>query len=483
MVTVLLAFDDVGLAVPLQESLESLGFAVTWDANQRSGPSDQDTGLPDVVLLAEDGDTTPMAERVAAWRAATVPPGILIVGLGEADRQEADRLRVGFFDNTMATAEIGPQLEQAAKLRFACGLEAPSPARVAMRALGLDPVGGDDENAMMVVTQAGKADPEMVREALRWHAPEYIAVDINRIEQLRRHRALSIPEVELVGRIDGTTTLQRVLKSGIVEPWHAARLVWALASVGIASFSPEPPDRSTPARFALDQARFHLRARRRRLASATFYDILEVPPDAGAAEIDRAGAMLALRYSPERLGKLDLSTLTPLVEPLWKQVVEASATLRDPAARNRYNQWLESHREGRVAEWLVDAINVRGAAEALARGQRALVGGEVFRAVSETAAACRLHPGHPDYEASLAYARYRADVQSGKDREAVAHRERAVARDALAGHRPWPHALVALGILAAADQDADAARWHLHEALRCDPNLPAAKQLLQRLKS
>jgi hypothetical protein len=106
----------------------------------------------------------------------------------------------------------------------------------------------------------------------------------------------------------------------------------------------------------------------------------------------------------------------------------------------------------------------------------------VYRAVSETAAACRLHPGHPDCEASLAYARYRADVQGGQDRAAVAHRERAVARAALAGRRPWPQALVALGLLAAADEDPDAARWHLHEALRCDPNLPAARQILQRLR-
>ena len=128
------------------------------------------------------------------------------------------------------------------------------------------------------------------------------------------------------------------------------------------------------------------------------------------------------------------------------------------------------------------AADARAAAEALARGQQALVAGEVFRAVSESAAACRLHPGHPECEAALAYARYRADVQGGKERGEIARRERAAARAALAGHRPWPHALVALGLLSVADEDPDAARWHLHEALLCDPNLPAAKQILQRLR-
>src|SRR5262249_62317977 len=97
------------------------------------------------------------------------------------------------------------------------------------------------------------------------------------------------------------------------------------------------------------------------------------------------------------------------------------------------------------------------------------------------ARAGRQFPGHPDYEASLAWARYRVQVGSGRDRIEAATAERRAIEDLLLGRRPWPHALVALALLCAAAGDADAARWHLHVALQIDPNVPAAAQLAQRL--
>jgi hypothetical protein len=124
----------------------------------------------------------------------------------------------------------------------------------------------------------------------------------------------------------------------------------------------------------------------------------------------------------------------------------------------------------------------RGRAEqAHARGQRALVAGEAFKAVSEMAAAARAHADHPDYEASLALARYRAELARGKSRQEAAAPERVAAEQALAGRRPWPRALVALALLCIGAGDADAARGHLREALAVDPDLPAAKQLMARL--
>ena len=195
-----------------------------------------------------------------------------------------------------------------------------------------------------------------------------------------------------------------------------------------------------------------------------------------------AGRVLAVRYSPEQLGKLDLASLTPLVESLWEQIKQAHGALVDPATRQRYEAHVSAQQSHLKSQWLVGANDAERAVDALARTQTSLVAGEVFRAVSDAATACRHHPHHPDYEATLAYARYRADVQGGKDRVEVAKRERLNAKQSLAGRRPWPHALVALGLLCAAEDDADAARWHLREALIVNPNLPVAQQLLQRLR-
>ena len=117
----------------------------------------------------------------------------------------------------------------------------------------------------------------------------------------------------------------------------------------------------------------------------------------------------------------------------------------------------------------------------LARGLRALGDGDVHRALSDMATACRHHPGHPEYEVHLCWARYRVEVAAGKDKAALARSERAKAKAALAGTRPWPRAQVALALLCAADGDIEAARWHVGEALAVDPSLPAAQQLYQRL--
>ena len=475
LATILLAFDDVGMAVQLQENLEAAGYTVTWSAAAAAGPTAGDD-LPDVVILSDVHADLPLNEMVAGWREADVPPGIIVM----AGAEEANRLRVARLDSGISGVELTSLIERTAKLRHAGGLDAPYPALVALNALGLATSPGDAENAIRIVTNAHKADTEMVRAALRWHAQDYVAIAAGGIEILRSHRALQIPEIEFVKLADGTRTLQTLLKSGTVDPWHAARLTWALASIATASFSPEPPDQSSRERRALTQARFHLRARHQRLADATFYDVLEVTPDASRKQVDDAARMLSLRYGPRHLADLDLATLGAVVTPLWEQIKEAHAALADAVTREKYNRWLAKHK--RTSEWMVGVIAVRSAADALERGQRALVEGEVYKAVSETAAACRHQSGHPDYEASLAYARYRADVQGGKDRGEIARRERANAKQALAGRRPWPHALVALGILCAADEDAPAARWHLREALTCNPNLPAAQQLLQRLR-
>src|SRR5262249_45131397 len=121
------------------------------------------------------------------------------------------------------------------------------------------------------------------------------------------------------------------------------------------------------------------------------------------------------------------------------------------------------------------------AAEAFARGQHHLADGDVHRAMGELATACRYHPGHPDYETNLAWARYRVQVASGRDQVEAATHERELVESVLLGCRVWPRALVALALLCVAAGDVGSARWHLRSALVADPNLPAAVQLARRL--
>ena len=158
--------------------------------------------------------------------------------------------------------------------------------------------------------------------------------------------------------------------------------------------------------------------------------------------------------------------------------------IREPVAIERVEHE-QSRRREHAAElqtiWAIGQDSIKTAAEAFARGQAALAAGDAHKAMGQFAMASRHQPGHPDYEANLAWARFRVQIAAGKDQSETARAERKNVETYLAGRRPWPRALVALALLCAAGGDADAARWHLHIALQVDPNVPAAAQLAQRL--
>jgi len=475
--SIALALDDVGLAAPLQELLERAGHAVLWSPPLTEGPDKLPRGHKvDVVVLGERAGGA-FERNIERWRRMEPPPGLLAVVLGKAGEAAARKARVLFVASTAQPAEIARAVDRALALRWS-GVLAASYAR---GALGLGgPVADPVEDAARIVKGARQADLEVVREALRWFATTYPSTtDV--IAQLRDVRALTIPEVELVRAIDGARTMKTIIDKAAIGPHAAGRLIWALACVGAITFPAEPVDLTTPERRAVTMARLHLRARAARTERATHYDLLEIPPASGLADIELACRMLAIRYAPDRTERLDLGDAAGLVAPIWKAIQRARVVLSDPADRLRYNEALSAQRHTIQSTWAFGPHDRARAEESFARGQRALVAGEPFKAVSEMAAAARAHADHPDYEASLAWARYRADLARGKPKEQIAPAERRLAEQALAGRRPWPRALVALALLCAADEDPDAARWHLMEALACDPNLPVAKQLLARL--
>jgi hypothetical protein len=472
MPRVLLAFSDMGLGVQLQEGLEAIGLTVSWDAATASGPTlGIAERLVDVVVLDGDALRDRLPAAAAAWRARDPAPGLVAVG-SRAGEAGANAAQVRLLPADTDTHTLRAAIEEAARLRFAGGM---TPGLI-RRALGLDPGAADD--TVMEATRS--IDVELPRAALRWHSQHYVTAT-DRIAALREARALTIPEVEFVAQLNGTSTVQVLIRRGPIQPWHAVRLIWALASVGAVLITPEIVDSATPERRALAAIRHHLRARLARLEKSTFYDVLEISPLAEYPDIEHAYALCARRYSPQALAGHDLSDLAVHVEPLWQLVEKAHSVLVDIAARGRYNDWVRSRWGELRTLWAVEINAARTAAEAYGRAQKALGDGDVHRAIGELATACRNFPGHPEYESGLCWARYRVQVGAGKDRAVVARSEREKAEGYLAGTRPWPRALLALALLCAADSDPEAARWHLREALEIDASLPAARQLLARL--
>jgi hypothetical protein len=476
---VALALDDVGLAVPLQENLEAAGHQVLWSPPLVDGPE----ALPsagaavDVVVVAEASGRL-LGPGLHRWRERDPPPALLAVVMTRAGRDAAAAERVTAVAASAPPRAIAIAVDRALLARWAGGLSR-AYARGALR-LAADPDPARD--AARIVAAARQVDFELVREALRDYAGHYTAAT-ELIESLRDLRALEIPEVDMVRAIDGAHTLKSVVRSASagLGAAQAGRVLWALACTGGLALTIEPLDMSTPERRAVATARQHLRARKARMEGACHYDVLEVTPASEPVEIDLAVRALSVRFAPQRVQSLDLGGAAGLVAPLWQAILDARAVLLDPASRLNYHDELRARMPALASVWALGPNDRARAEQALARGQRALVAGEPFKALSEMAAAARAHADHPDYEAPLAWVRYRAELARGKSREEAARRERAAAEHALAGRRPWPRALVALALLCVADEDAEAARWCLGEALAVDPALPAAQQLMARL--
>ncbi|MBA3465548.1 MAG: hypothetical protein H0T46_36785 [Deltaproteobacteria bacterium] len=474
MTAVLIALADVGPAVQLEEQLNQAGVKARWDATQVDGPKGGNSAA--VVLVDADHLGSRLAVVSEQWRDQPNVPGVVAIGASAAAREQAPIARTTLVNPTAKISTLVSAIQEAAKLRLASDMR----WLVLRAATGLPPIADTPAAWQATLAAARKIDLEVPRTALRWHVAHYVTPTA-RLDQLREERMLTVPELEAAQLLDGTQTVQKIVPEGPLEPPQWARLLWTLGSMGAVEFTAEVRDLNTPARRLLDDMRRHLRARTARLERSTFYDVLEITPLAEYPEIEEACRLVALRFSPEVLADFDLSELTPQVKPMWELIEKARSVLVDHSARGRYHDWLRNKLRELRTVWAIDPSNVDAAAHAFAKGQAALGAGDVHKAMSELAIACRKFPGHPEYEANFAWARYRVQVASGRDRVEAAVTERKGLEEMLIGCRPWPNALVALALLCAAGNDANAARWHLHTALTTDPTLPAAAQLAQRL--
>ncbi len=473
MPRVLLAIDDIGLVMPLQGGIEAGGHQVTWRKEAVDGPDVEPLDV-DVVVLGIG--TRPLREVVEAYRALDPVPAVVAVGEDATHAQAAQLAKTPFVAASAPPEAIQNAIKHALAHRYAFGLS----LAFARGALAIDALGSREDQRLAVIRNCANADIALVQVALRWHASHYVTIN-DGLAALRDARALHVPQLELTELCDGSRTLQTIVRAGKLSPPDGARLLWALACIDVARFSRDPPDADNRQRRAVLEARRHILARRGRLDSSTFYDVLEVGPDAPIEEVERAVQLLAQRYHPQVMDALDLSEYQPLASHLWNQILKARATMIDWPSRGRYGDWLADHEEEIKTTWADETGDLERGEECFSRGQQALVEGDAHAALSQFAAAARACPGHPDYECSLLWARFRSEITRRKDRAESAAANRAEAETFCYGYRPWPRALVALALLCAADGDSGAARWHVREALQVDPKLPAARQLWSRL--
>jgi hypothetical protein len=472
---VLIALADVGPGVQLEEQLNHAGLIAHWDVSQADGPRGSG-GTQAVVVVDADHLGKRLSEVCDGWRDLPSVPGLVAMGSSVVAREQALRARVVLVAPATKLATIVGTIREAAKLRLASGMR----WTILRAAVGMPPANDEPAAWQPTLVAARRIDIEIPKNALRWHANHY-ATPTARLDELREERLLTVPELGAAEKLDGTLTVQSLVRFGPLDPQQTARFLWTMASIGALDFTPEVRDVATVERRMLAELRAHLRARAARLERSTFYDVLELTPLAEYPEIEEAYRLVAARFSPDVLSQHDLSDLAAPAKPMWDLVEKARSVLIDHPARGRYHDWLRTKLPELRTVWAIDPAVVTSAAEAFARGQRSLGEGDVHRAMSELAMACRQFPGHPEYEANLAWARYRVQVASGRDRTEAAASERKTIEEMLLGCRPWPRALVALALLCAAGGDADSARWHLHVALTADPTLPAAAQLAQRL--
>jgi hypothetical protein len=471
---ILIALADVGPGVQLEEQLVQAGVEAKWDQAQAAGPTG--AGQPTVVLIDADHLGRRLAKVAEAWRDHPSVPGVIAVGQSQIAREQAPAARVTLLSPTAKVTTFVAAIQEAAKLRLASGMR----WSVMRSALRLPPANEERRAWGGMILAARNVDLEIARSALRWHVHHYVT-PTTKLDELREERVLDVPELEVAAQIDGTLTVQSLVKVGPLDPQRTARLLWALGSLKAIDFTAEIRDVATPARRMLAEVRAHLRARKERLERSTYYDVLEIPTQAEYPEIEAGYQLVGFRFSPDALEVFDLADLRGEAQPIWELVEKARAVLVDHAQRGRYHDWLRQKMRELRTVWAIEPAAAAAGNTHYVRGQQALGEGDVHRAMSELAAACRHFPGHPEYEAYLAWARYRVQTASGRDRAEAAAAERRTIESLLLGCRPWPRALLALALICAAGGDPDSARWHLHGALTVDPTLPAAVQLAKRL--
>ncbi|HTS02424.1 MAG TPA: DnaJ domain-containing protein, partial [Thermoanaerobaculia bacterium] len=175
---------------------------------------------------------------------------------------------------------------------------------------------------------------------------------------LMRYQAFTVSavEAEVLGRIDGTLTVEQIHPDQrVVARLAATGLVHLVAPGRTIEKSPVPEGllylnvdiagAAPPARIAeqLETQRDVVRHTYRRLDWASLYDVIGVEAEASAEEVVRAVHERARMFHPDLHLKSHLGDDRDALEALFARVREAERVFRTPESRAQYDRSLEVH--------------------------------------------------------------------------------------------------------------------------------------------
>jgi tetratricopeptide (TPR) repeat protein len=322
----------------------------------------------------------------------------------------------------------------------------------------------------------------------------------------------------MLSRLDAPTNVEQLIAASAIERLDAYRTLYGLTLSGLVqreywqnAFRTEPTapsktqtptkvppvasqstSESTDSRWGSANEMKEVQPFLDRLSLATnHYEVIDLPPTAGATEVKDAYYALARRFHPDRFHLESGTRLHTQVSSAFARITQAYETLMDPKARAAYD--LSLQRSAKFADSAPKSSNddsVPGATEKIdfeigsAGGQAeqsfqegfgALKQGRFNAALPLLAMASRLAPNEPRYRAYYGRA---LSANENTRRQAEGELQAAVTLD--------PASAVYRTMLAELYFDLNfhrRAKAELDRALALDPNHPGAHSLLQKLES
>jgi curved DNA-binding protein CbpA len=317
----------------------------------------------------------------------------------------------------------------------------------------------------------------------------------------------------LLSRLDGPTKLQDLVALSGLRELDAHRLLYGLALSGMVTREywhhafraepaqtgkeadvapPSPRTREVDAAAEAAQELADLETFLERLGKAAdYYEIIDLPPDAGANEIKLAYYAIARRYHPDRFHVQSGTPQHARISSAFARVTQAYETLTDPTARSAYDASLERSRRFSGAarkkasgvsgstdgfEFAMGAPDVEfeEAGQCFREGLSALEAGQLQVALTQLAAAARLSPRDARYRAY-----YGRALAAGKQTRRLAESE------LQAAVKLEPSNPMYRTMLAELYFDLNfhrRAQTELQRALALDPNNAKARALLRKIE-
>lgn len=204
-----------------------------------------------------------------------------------------------------------------------------------------------------------------------------------------------------------------------------------------------------------------------RIRGRTFYDALDLAPDAAPEVIAQSLNALEGQVGPEALAGRDLGPARQAARELWTLLAEMRATLLVPARRQAYDQRLAPPRPALRPDGPLE----ENAEQLFLDGQMSLEQGELSSARAAFERALAKRPNDPDFNAWLAW----TSILSGDDEHFAIDLLETAARAYPQAMRPQ----FFLGLAASRRGHTELARRHLEEAVARAPGDLEARRALE----